>query len=99
MKVGDTMSEVPRDYAYQVHLKKSAQKPEPTISLDALKQYQDDIEKYIKKNQKTSKMILLAAPSKQAICIDDADESILRAKSHAVIDAMDKIRKVKKISL
>ena len=36
-----------RAYAYIVEIKKDARKPEPTISLEMLKQYQKDIEKYV----------------------------------------------------
>ena len=42
------MSAVARDYAYQVKIG-NGDKSEPTVGLDTLKQYQDDIEKYIRK--------------------------------------------------
>lgn len=48
VKCGDTMSAVARDYAYQVKIG-NGDKSEPTVGLDTLKQYQDDIEKYIRK--------------------------------------------------
>lgn len=44
----DTMSAVARDYAYQVKIEKNKKKPEPTISLEVLKGYQDDVAKYLK---------------------------------------------------
>lgn len=43
------MSAVARDYAYQVKIEKSEQKPEPTISREVLKQYQADVAKYLKR--------------------------------------------------
>lgn len=49
----DTMSEVARDYAYLVKINKDNKKPDPTISLDMLKKYQADVEKYFReKNDK-----------------------------------------------
>ena len=36
-----------RVYAYIVRVKKDAQKPEPTISLEVLEQFQKDIKKYV----------------------------------------------------
>lgn len=42
------MSAVARDYAYQVKIEKNKKKPEPTISLEVLKGYQDDVAKYLK---------------------------------------------------
>lgn len=44
------MSAVARDYAYQVKIEKGKEKPEPTISLDELKKYQADVEKYLQKD-------------------------------------------------
>ena len=48
VKCGDTMSAVARDYAYQVKIE-NGNKHEPTVSLDTLKQFQADVEKYIRK--------------------------------------------------
>lgn len=39
-------------------------------------------------------MALLAAPSKNAFCIADADAGILNKKSSAVLNAFQRIRKV-----
>ena len=36
-----------RAYAYIVRVKKDTQNSEPTISLEALRQYQKDVEKYV----------------------------------------------------
>lgn len=43
------MSAVARDYAYQVKIENGKEKPEPTISLEVLKQYQADVAKYLKR--------------------------------------------------
>lgn len=44
------MSAVARDYVYQVKIEKGSVKPEPTISLDTLKKYQEDVAKYLVSN-------------------------------------------------
>lgn len=43
----DTMSAVASDYVYLVKIKKGAEKPEPTISAETLKQYKADVAKYL----------------------------------------------------
>lgn len=40
------MSAVAKNYVYQVKIDKDNRKPEPTISLQTLKQYQRDVAKY-----------------------------------------------------
>lgn len=45
------MSAVAKDYAYQVKIEKGEKKPEPTISLEVLKQYQADVAKYLKERK------------------------------------------------
>lgn len=41
------MSAVARNYVYEVKI--TERKPEPTISLETLKQYQADVAKYLRK--------------------------------------------------
>lgn len=43
-------------------------------------------------------MALLAAPHKQAFCIEKADEKILCTASRATLDALEKIRKAESSS-
>lgn len=47
MKGDDAMSAVARDYVYQVKIEKDEKRPEPTISLETLKKYQEDVAKYL----------------------------------------------------
>lgn len=49
-----------RAYAYIVEIKKDAWKPEPTISLEMLKQYQKDIEKYVSPENCVGKTVEVA---------------------------------------
>lgn len=37
-----------RNYAYRVIIQSDEQKPEPTISLKTLRQYQNDVAKYLR---------------------------------------------------
>lgn len=49
------MSAVARDYAYQVKIDNSDDKPEPTISHNVLEGYQADVNKYLRKENGTMK--------------------------------------------
>ena len=45
------MSAVARDYSYRVKVDKDCEKKEPTISLEQLKQYKQDVAKYLTKKK------------------------------------------------